>query len=58
MHGDNPTVITSELAWLALTLMIGLTVFARRRSYELFYYVHVPVGLGFLAAALVRVDRR
>ena len=53
VHGDNPTVVTSELAWLALTLMIGVTVFGRRRSYELFYYLHVPIGLAFLGAALI-----
>lgn len=52
-HSDNFTIIVSEIAWLALTLMIGLAVFARRQSYELFYYVHVPVGLFFLVAALM-----
>ena len=55
VHGDNPTIITSEIAWLALTAMIMLTVFARRKSYELFYYCHVVIGLGFLAAALIHV---
>jgi hypothetical protein len=29
VHGDNPTVVTSELAWLALTFMIGVSVFGR-----------------------------
>ena len=53
VHGDNPTVVTSELAWLALTLMIGVSIFGRRRSYELFYYLHVPIGLAFLGAALI-----
>lgn len=52
-HSDNFTIVISEMAWLALTLMIGLAVFARRKSYELFYYVHVPVGISFLAAALM-----
>ena len=52
-HSDNFTIIVSEIAWLALTLMIGLAVFARRQAYELFYYVHVPVGLFFLVAALM-----
>ena len=52
-HSDNFTIITSELAWLALTFMIGLALFARRSSYELFYYIHVPVGISFMAAALL-----
>ena len=52
-HSDNFTIVTAELSWLALTAMIGLSVFARRASYELFYYVHVPVGLFFLGAALI-----
>jgi hypothetical protein len=45
--------VVAELAWLALTFMIGLTVTVRRKNYELFYYVHVPVGISFMAAALV-----
>jgi len=52
-HSDNFTIIVSEAAWLALTFMIGLALFARRSSYELFYYVHVPVGISFLVAALM-----
>eukprot|EP01043_Picozoa_sp_COSAG02_P018484 COSAG02_NODE_864_length_16407_cov_4.535197_5_plen_754_part_00 len=52
-HSDNFTVVVSEIAWLALTFMIGLAVFARRSSYELFYYVHVPVGISFIVAALM-----
>ena len=28
-------------------------VFGRRQSYELFYYLHVPIGLAFLGAALI-----
>ena len=41
-HSDNFTIVTAELSWLALTAMIGLSLFARRAAYELFYYVHVP----------------
>ena len=52
-HSDNFTIVTAELSWLALTAMIGLSLFARRAAYELFYYVHVPVGLFFLGAALI-----
>ena len=55
-HSDNFTIITSELAWLALTGMIGLALFARRSSYELFYYIHVPVGSKFPAQSAVACD--
>ena len=53
VHGDNFTVVLAQLAWVALTGMIGLALFARRAAYEWFYYVHVPVGLSFLGAALI-----
>ena len=52
-HPDNFTIVVAQLAWLALTGMIGLAVFARRAAYELFYYIHVPVGISFLAAAVM-----
>lgn len=52
-HSDNFTIVIAEISWLSLTFMMGITLFARRKSYELFYYVHVPVGITFLIVALL-----
>ena len=40
IHYDNWTVPLVELAWLGLTVMIGIALFRGKVSHELFYYTH------------------
>ena len=51
-HYDNFTVPFTHLMWVALTISIALT-FLRRKSYELFYYFHLPVGLLFYVVGVL-----
>ncbi len=40
LHQDNFTIMIAELAWLGLTGMVLIAIYARRHNYELFYYTH------------------
>jgi predicted ferric reductase len=44
--------INSEIAWLLMSLMVLLALFARRRSYELFLYTH-SLAVGVFVTVLV-----
>ncbi|EDQ89066.1 uncharacterized protein MONBRDRAFT_37160 [Monosiga brevicollis MX1] len=52
IHYDNFTIVMVETAWLLMTIMVGLALWTRRSSYELFYFTHY-FGIFFYIAALV-----
>ncbi len=51
-HADNFTIGFTFLAWIALSVSVFLAVFARHKAFEVFYNVHVYVGIVFYAVAL------
>lgn len=51
-HYDNFTVLLAETAWLGLTIMLIIAVWARRNHYELFHFSH-HFAIVFLLVALI-----
>ena len=50
---DDYTTTLAELAWLLVTITIGMAFFIRRRNYEWFQYSHKFIGIIFYVTAIL-----